>query len=215
MDQADRPRHRTRHHATNHGKICEPEPTTNPGNPRSGAISPFPLCATGLTSSDVACAYRQAVVDATCHPKTKGRTPAPPAAACRALDARDLILSSNEPLAEVGLRAGWQMETLDLLARCWGVSTGDVTGSLGAPPPSRVPEPPPEFPDSAALAGLGLLDCTGVVRLLANAEHSHLRWHAWRRMGAAMFIRNGATMQELMSWGRWKYIVVTHRYFAT
>ena len=43
-------------------------------------------------------------------------------------------------LVEVGLRAGWRMETLDLLARCFGgVSTGDVIGSLGAPPP------PPEF----------------------------------------------------------------------
>ena len=55
-----------------------------------------------------------------------------------------------------------------------------------------------------------------MVRLLANSEHSHLRWHAWRRMGATtMFIRNGATMQELMSWGRWKSVTVTRRYIAT
>ena len=54
-----------------------------------------------------------------------------------------------------------------------------------------------------------------MVRLLANSEHSRLRWHAWRHMGATMFIRHGATMQELMSWGRWKYVVVTRRYIAT
>ena len=54
-----------------------------------------------------------------------------------------------------------------------------------------------------------------MVRLLANSEHSHLRWHAWRRMGATMFIRNGTAMQELMSWGRWKSVTVTRRYIAT
>ena len=62
--------------------------------------------------------------------------------------------------------------------------------------------------------GLAAIQST-MVRLLANSEQSHLRWHAWRRMGATMFIRNGATMQELMSWGRWKSVTVTRRYIAT
>ena len=53
-----------------------------------------------------------------------------------------------------------------------------------------------------------------MVRLLQDTEYSHLRWHAWRRLGATMFIRNGATMPELLSWGRWRSLEVARRYVA-
>ena len=43
---------------------------------------------------------------------------------------------------------------------------------------------------------------SNMVWLLAHAKFQHLKWPAWRCMGATMFIRNGATMQELMSRGR-------------
>ena len=74
--------------------------------------------------------------------KLRGGPPPPPRGdlSCFGCEGPNPVL--NEPLAELGLRAGWRTETLDLLARCWGVSTGDLTGSLGAPPLSS-PGPPP------------------------------------------------------------------------
>ena len=53
-------------------------------------------------------------------------------------------------------------------------------------------------PQNIAKAGPRALQAT-MVSLLANTNFSHLRWHALCRMGATMFIRNGATVQELMS----------------
>ena len=55
---------------------------------------------------------------------------------------------------------------------------------------------------------------TSMVCLLAHTEFKHLRWHAWRRLGATLFIRHGPTMQELMSWARWRSVAVAMRYVA-
>ena len=54
-----------------------------------------------------------------------------------------------------------------------------------------------------------------LVRLLGAGQYDHLRWHCWRRLGATLLIRHGATVQELLAWGRWRSVKSARRYVAT
>ena len=38
-----------------------------------------------------------------------------------------------------------------------------------------------------------------LVKLLGEGQYDHLRWHCWRRLGATLLIRHGATVQELLA----------------
>ena len=51
--------------------------------------------------------------------------------------------------------------------------------------------------------------------LLVGTEHADMRWHAWRRAGATLLVRSGATILEVMSWARWRSVKVARRYVAT
>ena len=54
-----------------------------------------------------------------------------------------------------------------------------------------------------------------LVKLLGEGQYDHLRWHCWRRLGATLRIRHGATGQELLAWGRWRTVKAARRYVAT
>ena len=51
-----------------------------------------------------------------------------------------------------------------------------------------------------------------MVRLLGEG---HLQWHCLRCLGATLLIRHGATVQELLAWGRWRAVKAARRYVAT
>ena len=54
-----------------------------------------------------------------------------------------------------------------------------------------------------------------MVKLLGEGQYDHLRWHCWRRLGATLLIRHGATIQELLAWGKWRTVKPARRYVAT
>ena len=54
-----------------------------------------------------------------------------------------------------------------------------------------------------------------LVRLLGEGQYDHLCWHYWRRLGATLLIMHGATIQELLAWGRWRSVKSPRRYVAT
>ena len=54
-----------------------------------------------------------------------------------------------------------------------------------------------------------------LVRLLREGQYDHLRWHCWKRLGATLLIRHGATVRELHAWGRLRSVKYARRYVAT
>ena len=51
-------------------------------------------------------------------------------------------------------------------------------------------------------------------RLLQSTEYQGITWHVWRRAVATMFISRGATMPQLLQWGRWRSLRVARKYIA-
>ena len=53
-----------------------------------------------------------------------------------------------------------------------------------------------------------------MVALVQDTPFGHLRWHAWRRMGATALARLHLSIMEIMAWGRWGSVTVARRYIS-